>query len=202
MIEFIDRAITENVTQSIVITYPRKVCISTGIYPVVEDIHNLMMLVKNNLNPNVSYSTNVKGGMTGWKFFLNDPLFIKFLNFLINTHQEADPLKFRHFYERYTISAAWGNQIKKTDYVRNHKHNCVHGILYLTTGAPLIIPELKLKVHPKPGQYMVFPAEIEHYVEEETSDQVRYNIVFNAEQQVDWEQKRKIEEKFELDKTK
>ena len=81
MIEFIDKRMTEHITQSIVVTYPRKVCISTGIYPVVEDIHNLMMLVKNNLDPNVSYSTNVKGGMTGWKFFLNDPLFIKFLNY-------------------------------------------------------------------------------------------------------------------------
>ena len=48
----------------------------------------------------------------------------------------------------------------------------------------------------------MFPSEIEHYVEEETSDQVRYNLVFNAEQQVDWDQKRKIEEKFELEKTK
>ena len=46
MIEFIDKRITENVTQSIVITYPRKVCMATGIYPVVEDIHNLMMSVK------------------------------------------------------------------------------------------------------------------------------------------------------------
>ena len=202
MIEFIDRTITENLTQSLVVTYPRKVCISIGVYPVVEDLHNLMLAVKNNIHPDVSYATNVKAGMTDWYFFLNDPLFIKFLNYLINTHSLSDPDKFQYFYDRYTIREAWGNEIKKTDYVRNHRHNCVHGILYLTPGAPLVIPELKLKIHPKPGHYIIFPSEIDHYVEEETSDKPRYNLIFNAEQMSDWAKKKKIEDKLKLEKTK
>ena len=41
---------------------------------------------------------------------------------------------------------AWGNELKKGDYVVQHIHDCYHCILYLTEGEPLILPELNMKI--------------------------------------------------------
>ena len=164
---------------SINITYPRTVNIIFGNYPYPDVIHNLMIMVKSNLDPKMKNYTNVKGGMTDWNYFLDKTDFINFITFLINKYQTTHNDIFRHFLQRRTVQSAWGNEIKKGDKLKYHTHPCIHGILYLTKGCDLIFPELNLKITPEPGDYYIFPPEILHGFDTSTLENNRYSLIFN-----------------------
>jgi len=164
---------------SLNVTYPRSVNIIFGTYPYPDVIHNFMISIKNNLNSKMKNYTNVKGGMTDWNYFIDKPEFINFMTFLINKHQTTHPSIFQHFLEKKTIENAWGNEIKKMDSLNYHTHPCLHGILYLTKGCDLILPELNLKITPEPGDYYIFPPEILHGFDLCKEDNNRYSLIFN-----------------------
>jgi len=164
------------------ITYPRTVNIIFGSYPYPEIIHNFIMEIRNNLKKDMKGYTNVKGGMTSWIHFLNNPSFNKFISFIINKYQISHPNMFEYFFEKYVITNAWGNEIKKGDSLTYHTHNCYHGILYLTKGCDLILPELNIKIHPEPGDYYIFPPEIKHGFDKVNEENNRYSLIFNIEE--------------------
>tara|TARA_R100001509_G_C4837681_1_gene205447 strand:+ start:149 stop:745 length:597 start_codon:yes stop_codon:yes gene_type:complete len=192
MLRFIDKDPRLSHSQSIIITYPRTVQITFGNYPYPEDIHNLIMDVKKNINEEDSYASNVKARKTGWKEFINHPLITKFINHCINKHQVSNQDLFKHFYERKTIDDCWGNEIREGEYVRNHNHISYHGILYLTKGEPLILPELNMEIIPEPGNYYFFPPMISHLVNPSTYKDNRYNIVMNIIDVLDWKKDKEI----------
>ena len=165
---------------SLNVTYPRSVNIIFGTYPYPDIIHNFIISIKNNLNPKMKNYTNVKGGMTDWNYFIDKPEFINFMTFLINKHQTTHPSIFQHFLEKNTIENAWGNEIKKGDSLKYHSHSCLHGILYLTKGCDLILPELNLKITPEPGDYYIFPPQILHGFDLYEEDSNRYSLIFNV----------------------
>ena len=179
---------------SISITYPRTVDIIFGNYPYIDIINNFLILIKNNLNVKMKNYTNVKGGMTNWDYFIDKPYFINFISYLINKHQTTRPDIFQHFLEKLTIQSAWGNEIKKGDSLEYHTHRCLHGILYLTKGCDLILPELNLKITPEPGDYYIFPPEIIHGFDLYNGEENRYSVVFNIEQKNHFEYEKKIKE--------
>jgi hypothetical protein len=181
-------------SSSLTVSYLRPVQISFGNYPYMEDICNFIPIIKNNLLDTEYCATNVLGGKTDWNLFNDHPLFLKFLTWFINKHQLTNPwLQF--FHERRVIANSWGNELKKGHSVKVHEHSEYSGILYLTKGAPLIVPELELEIHPEPGDYYFFPPLIYHYVNEITEDgPARYNLVFNIREKNDWEKNRKINE--------
>ena len=178
-------------TNSLTVTYPRTINIIFGNYPYIDVINNLIIDIKNNLDSNMKNYTNVKGGMTDWNYFIDKPLFKNFMVYLINKHQVTYSDIFEYFLEKKTIENAWGNEIKKGDSLNFHSHPCLHGILYLTTGCDLILPELNLKITPQPGDYYIFPPEILHGFEEYKEEKNRYSLIFNIQQ---------IENKFNFDK--
>ena len=167
---------------SINITYNRSVNIIFGNYPYPDIIHNFILDIKNNIDDKLKNYTNIKGGMTSWYHFIDNPKFVDFITYLINKYQISHPNIFEHFLEKYTIANAWGNEIKKGDSLNYHTHNCLHGILYLTKGCDLIVPELNLKITPEPGDYYIFPPEILHGFDEYTGEHNRYSLIFNIEQ--------------------
>ncbi len=177
---------------SLNVTYPRSVNIIFGTYPYPDVIHNFMISIKNNLNPKMKNYTNVKGGMTDWNYFIDKPEFINFMTFLINKHQTTHPSIFQHFLEKNTIENAWGNEIKKGDSLKYHSHSCLHGILYLTKGCDLILPELNLKITPEPGDYYIFPPEILHGFNLYEEDTDRYSLIFNIVEKNQFEYKKKL----------
>ena len=177
---------------SLNVTYPRSVNIIFGTYPYPDVIHNFMISIKNNLNPKMKNYTNVKGGMTDWNYFIDKPEFINFMTFLINKHQTTHPSIFQHFLEKNTIENAWGNEIKKGDSLEYHTHSCLHGILYLTKGCDLILPELNLKITPEPGDYYIFPAEILHGFNLYEEDINRYSLIFNIVEKNQFEYEKKL----------
>ena len=167
---------------SINVTYPRNINILFGNYPYPEIIHSLILEIKNNLSEKMEGYTNVKGGMTDWKFFNKNSMFKNFFIYLINKHQLTHPSIFEYFLEQKAVTAAWGNEIKKGDSVDFHTHPGHHGILYLTGGCDLILPELNLKITPEPGDYYIFPPEILHGFPIYEGELNRYSLIFNIEQ--------------------
>jgi hypothetical protein len=151
-----------------------------------------MIAIKSNLNSEMKNYTNVKGGMTDWNYFIDKPEFINFISFLINKYQDSHPSIFQHFLERKTIINAWGNEIKKGDSLEYHKHPSLHGILYLTKGCDLILPELNLKITPEPGDYYIFPPEILHGFDSYNEEKNRYSLIFNIIEKSEFEYNKKI----------
>tara|TARA_R110002111_G_scaffold39927_2_gene75033 strand:+ start:212 stop:820 length:609 start_codon:yes stop_codon:yes gene_type:complete len=183
MINLIDKNNQLDETRnSLIVTYPRTVNIIFGNYPYIDVINNLIIDIKNNLDSNMENYTNVKGGMTDWHYFIDKPLFKNFMVYLINKHQKSHSNIFEYFLEKNTIKEAWGNEIKKGDSLNFHTHTCLHGILYLTKGCDLILPELNLKITPEPGDYYIFPPEILHGFDKYKDEKNRYSLIFNIEQ--------------------
>ena len=166
-------------SSSLNISYKRDVNIIFGNYPYPDIIHNFIVSIKSNLNSEMRNYTNVQGGMTDWGHFVDKPDFINFISFLINKHQVSHPILFEHFLEKRTIESAWGNEIKKGDSLDYHMHSLFHGVLYLTKGCDLILPELNLKITPEPGDYYIFPPEILHGFHPSEEDNNRYSLIFN-----------------------
>ena len=80
------------------ITYPRTVNIIFGSYPYPEVIHNFIIEIKNNLKKDMEGYTNVKGGMTSWTHFLDNPLFNKFITIVIQIFTLNLKLKYQKKY--------------------------------------------------------------------------------------------------------
>tara|TARA_R100000657_G_C4650354_1_gene94798 strand:- start:366 stop:959 length:594 start_codon:yes stop_codon:yes gene_type:complete len=183
MITLIDKnnKLNEN-RNTLNVTYLRNVNIIFGHYPYPDIVHNFIVDIKNNLDPNMDNYTNVKGGMTDWRYFLDKPQFNEFIVHVINKHQIINSNLFEYFLEKNIIENAWGNEIKPGDSLNYHSHPCFHGVLYLTKGCDLILPELNLKITPEPGDYYIFPPEIEHGFDTYEGEKNRYSLIFNIMQ--------------------
>ena len=187
----------DEIKNSITVTYPRTVNILLGHYPYPDIVHNFILDIKNNLDPDFKNYTNVRGGMTHWYYFLENSNFKNFFTYLINKHQTTHPQLFEYFLERYIVSNAWGNEIKPNDSLNYHTHPCWHGILYLTKGCDLYLPELNIKITPEPGDYYIFPPEVVHGFDKYEGENNRYSLIFNIEQANEFNFKKKLKEKNE-----
>jgi len=181
---------------SINVTYPRSVNILYGSYPYPEIIHYFLMEIKNNIDPDMSGYTNVKGGMTKWEHFVGNKKFDNFITYLINKYQTIRPEIFQHFLQTQYIGQAWGTETKKNDSLIMHVHPCIHGVLYLTEGCDLILPELNIKLTPKPGDYYILPEFVYHGFEASQSESNRYSLVFNIHRSNDHDYYNKFNEQL------
>ena len=60
------------------------------------------------------------------------------------------------------------------------------------------MPELNIKITPKPGDYYIFPPQIEHGFDEYNGENNRYSVVFNIEEKDSkWNFNKKLKEKNE-----
>ena len=184
----------ENYSHSLIVTYPRVVQISHGVYDNVVDMMNMCTLISQNIYK--EELTNVYGGKTQWGFFNDKPEFIKFIDYIVSKHQNTNPIfNKKNWYDKKISFDSWGNEIKKGDSVAMHSHPHYHLILYLTEGAPLILPELKMTIVPKRGHYYIFPPHILHGVDNVKEDnKTRYCLVSNLIETPDWKTKKIIEE--------
>ena len=177
----------ENIAHSTVVTYPRTVQISHGVYDNVVDMMNMTTLISQNITKEKEL-TNVYGGKTDWHFFDDKPEFLRFMDYIVLKHGNTNQFfnKENWFNKKIEIEV-WGNELKKGDLVKMHTHTCMHLILYLTGGNPLVLPELKMKIIPKRGDYYIFPPNILHGVEEVLEENnKRYCLVANMHEKPDW----------------
>ena len=184
----------ENYSHSMVVTYPRTIQISHGVYDNVVDMMNMCTMIAQNLD--TTELTNVYGGKTPWGFFNDKPEFTRFIDYVVNKHQNSNPFFNRNnWYDKKISYQSWGNEIKKGDSVVMHTHKDNHLILYLTEGAPLILPELKMTIIPKRGSYYIFPPHILHGVPKvEEDSKTRYCLVTNIIETPDWKKNKIIKE--------
>jgi hypothetical protein len=184
----------ENYSHSMLVTYPRTVQITYGVYDNTVDMMNMCTMISQNLD--TTELTNVYGGKTPWGFFNDKPEFTRFIDYVVNKHQNSNPFfNKNNWYLKKFKFISWGNEIKKGDSVTMHIHKEHHLILYLTEGAPLILPELKMTIHPKKGAYYIFPPNILHGVPKvEEEGKTRYCLVSNLIEEPDWKTKKKIED--------
>jgi hypothetical protein len=183
MITFLDKKNKLNEQKnSLCVTYPRTVSIIIGHYPYPEAVHDFLLQIKNNIDPQMQNYTHVKGGMTNWHYFNDNPLFKNFLAYLINIHQISHPDIFQYFFEKRMVREAWGNEVKPGDRLNPHIHNHIHGILYLTEGCDLILPELNIAITPHPGDYYIFPPQVMHGFDKYEGKNNRYSLIFNIEE--------------------
>ena len=59
-------------SNSLNISYRRDVNIVFGNYPYPDIIHNFIVSIKSNLKTKMKNYTNVQGGMTDWKYFIDN----------------------------------------------------------------------------------------------------------------------------------
>jgi hypothetical protein len=184
----------DNISHSTFVTYPRTIQISHGVYDNVVDMHNMCTMIS--LNIGKEEITNVHGGKTAWGFFNDKPEFIRFIDYVVQKHRTSNPFfNKNNWYAKNMLFQSWGNEIKKGDSVNMHIHSHHHLILYLTEGAPLILPELKMTIIPKKGAYYIFPPYILHGVDKvETESKTRYCLVTNIIEDPDWKKNKIIKE--------
>jgi hypothetical protein len=184
----------ENYSHSMVVVYPRTVQISHGVYDNVVDMMNMCTMISQNID--TSELTNVYAGKTPWGFFNDKPEFTRFIDYVVQKHQTSNPFfNKQNWYNKNISFDSWGNEIKKGDSVNMHVHHHHHLILYLTEGAPLILPELKITIQPKRGSYYIFPPYILHGVlKVEEESKTRYCLVTNIIENANWKKNKIIKE--------
>lgn len=187
MIEINEIKKEDNIAHSTVVTYPRTIQISHGVYDNVVDMMNMITMISTNISKDKEL-TNVYGGKTDWHFFNETPEFKRFIEYVVIKHRTTNYFfNEQNWFNKKIRFEAWGNELKKNDYVKMHTHSCHHLILYLTGGNPLILPELNIKIIPKMGEYYIFPPYISHGVNEvEDDDTKRYCLVANIYDDPDW----------------
>ena len=79
----------ENFSHSTIITYPRTTQISHGVYDNKVDMMNMITMIKNNVVERCV--TNVQGGKTEWDFFNDKPEYQRFLDYIVQKHQNHIP---------------------------------------------------------------------------------------------------------------
>lgn len=147
-------------------------------------IKNLIDVVKNNKDENLSYKTHVKGHFTGFtSLILNN----EFLTFLKNIQKNIQVV----YRENFIINNAWGNICKIGGEVTEHNHDGVTGfcgILYLTEGGPgTYFKEYDLLVKEEIGKYILFHPILNHSVQKIENDIERITISFNMNEVKKWE---------------
>ena len=149
---------------------------------------NMTTLISQNITKKEEL-TNVYGGKTDWHFFNDKPEFLRFMDYIVLKHGNSNPLfNKENWFNKKIELEVWGNELKKGDLVKMHTHPCSHLILYLTGGNSLILPELKMKIIPKRGDYYIFPSNVLHGVEEIIEENnKRYCLVANIHEKPDWE---------------
>ena len=107
---------------------------------------------------------------------------------LLLQRQHNDRKLFKYFYQKKYIPEAWGVELKPDEVVTSHTHTTWNGILYLTKGSDLLLPELNLRITPEPGAYYILPPQIVHGVDKINTEESRYSLIFNIFQKDEaWE---------------
>ena len=129
------------------------------------------------LQDNLSFKTNLSGGMTDWKFFMKDNNFQKILmNFLnyIDKNFEA---------EGFELEEAWGFKMGFGGYTKFHNHSyyVFSGVVYLNSHNQLLeFNEIGECVKPEPGRFALFSSFLKHGCQHNPTNDIKYGISFNA----------------------
>ena len=126
---------------------------------------------------NNSFKSNIIGGMTNYKFFINDIEFLKLI-WQIFDIVDKDVKK-----EIYSLSNAWGLRNGLSHFTKHHNHiGCFFsGVIYLNKHPQILeFPEINKTVEPDVGSFAVFSSFLNHYCKRNLDNQVKYGMSFNC----------------------
>ena len=130
-------------------------------------------------NNNQNFNTNVKGFMTSWNYFLNDPEFLKLIIPMLDfIDEEKIPV------ENFALSDAWGIKNVFSSFTQCHDHRrCkVSGALYLNKSTQdLHFPQINQTIKADTGNFVIFSSFLKHLTPKRISDlnEVKYGLAFN-----------------------
>lgn len=144
------------------------------------DTNYFINKIDNSLDNECSYSTNVKGGMTDWKLFNEDPKFHEII---------LESQKILKVYKKIKILDSWGIKIENggVTEVHNHEPAWGSGIFYLTdSDTPLFFPDLEIDIEIKKGTFLIWSGILNHGTAR-VKDKTKYAIAFNLEPVKAWD---------------
>ena len=150
------------------------------------DEHDYLKNLILNIPDQQSKSTNVKANMTQWHMHLQDKVFKKLSDVVINNclsqmpvTQTKDPKPFI-----YQNDAVWGASYGKGEYTQSHNHWpfawswCYY--LSMPEGAsPLVFPDCNYCFFPKEGDLILFDGSVQHEVPECDCEEKRVMVAGN-----------------------
>ena len=135
----------------------------------------------------LDYKTNVRGRMTKFDAFVDNPILLKLLGECIHVTNVLS-------IKTSKITEAWGNILKKGEHVDSHTHDpaIISGVLYLTEGGPgTHFPEFNKTVEEKIGKMVFFSGMATHNVLPTKLNKDRYTLAFNFYEIKPWENQKK-----------
>jgi len=137
--------------------------------------------INQNINTDLSFTTNVKGHMTDWRLFEKDENFLRLLS---QIHQENN----LDFDNDLKLVDAWGIKMEEGCQTIKHNHieNSISGSFYLNDcDNKIFFPQLKLEIPIEKNTCIFFSSILEHYTTPIKKD-TKYAIVFNFNEKRDW----------------
>ena len=125
---------------------------------------------------NLNGQTNIKGKQTSWKYFNNDPAFLNAIDEIITCLDKNVDLP------SYELKDSWGFSLGYRGKTEEHNHipHLWSGALYLNShNQTLDFNEIKRKVKPEPGNFVLFSAFLKHKCNQNRSKNVKWGISFN-----------------------
>ena len=149
--------------------------------------------IRANIDPKLSYQTNVRAGMTHWDHFKTDEDFKKLLLHYFNLCGDAglyaDVLDKKERKYHFLVQNCWGTVMKKGDFVFNHHHlgTDYSTVLYFDSHAPLCTDVGLLPT--KRGLIISLPSYCFHSVKKITKDINRCTLAWNWSFTKGWDEK-------------
>ena len=131
---------------------------------------------------NMSNKTNVVGGMTSWKYFIEDKKFTDILKIIFDFLPNND-------LPDLVLLDAWGIKMEEGHRTREHYHKVddYSGTIYFNdSDVALQFPLLKVNVIPKKNKFLFFSGQLLHRAPPLTKG-TRYAIAFNMTKKSNWD---------------
>jgi hypothetical protein len=139
--------------------------------------------IEENIDIKLSFNTNVKGGMTDWKFFMKDDYFPNILKNVL----EKDNIKLD---SKLSLQDAWGIKMEpgQETILHNHSECQTSGILYLNDcNNKIIFPQIETEILIEKNTFLIFSGVLDHFTTKVTGENTKYAIAFNLKQVKVWE---------------
>jgi hypothetical protein len=127
-------------------------------------------------------TTNVKGFMTPWDYFVRDEEFAKIFVKIINQVENHSTVK-NVLPSDWELNECWGlKNILGCQTIRHHHHPAViSGAIYLNeSNQELIFDQIDTKLKPEKGSFALFSSHLFHKTERNLSNLPKYGLAFNA----------------------
>tara|TARA_R110000803_G_C11848437_1_gene305522 strand:- start:89 stop:619 length:531 start_codon:yes stop_codon:yes gene_type:complete len=128
----------------------------------------------------LNFKTNVVGHMTPFKYFNQDP---EFLKLMLPMMDYLDEMNLPERVNKWELQDSWGIKESFSMYTVAHDHKkCVwSGVVYFNQcDQKLIFPQINEEVETKTGNFAIFSSELLHRTDFRVKEnQIKYGIAFN-----------------------